>query len=76
MIKTLRDYFLTVSRKNGVVVPDDIPGHGLRAELYYFKGFISPWWLREKRDPIPESHYGDRTDACRRVDRILNKYGF
>lgn len=76
MINSLRRYFLEQMRKNGVVVPDDIPGHMIRAELYYFKGFICPWWLREERDPIPDTHYLDRDNACKKVDYLLKKFGF
>lgn len=76
MIKLLREDFFTKLRKNGAIIPDDISGHMIRAELYYFKGFMCPWWLREKRDPIPDTHFDDRRNACRHVDNILEKYGF
>ncbi|CAL8118916.1 unnamed protein product [Orchesella dallaii] len=76
MLKPLREYFLEQLKTKEVLTPDDIPGHMIRSELFYFKGYICPWWLREKRDPRPERHYRDRDDACNRVDAILSKHGF
>lgn len=75
-ISLLREHFLQEMRNNRALTPDEMIGHTIRAELHHFKGLICPWWLRETRDPIPESHYVDKADACEKVDAVLSKYGF
>lgn len=75
-LQTMREGFFVAMNKCGARIPKDIPGHIVRAELHYFKGLICPWWLRENRNTIPESHFEDRDNACRKLDAVLSKYGF
>lgn len=75
-LNSIRTHFLSECKQKGIPIPQDIPGHFDRAELYHFWINICPWYLREVREDIPENWYKERDLSLRRVDAVLSKYGF
>ena len=65
-----------IKKTESSVLPEKIPGHFERAILYYFACNICPWYLREVEEPPTPTQLTERSDAIRRLEFVLDKYGF